>query len=237
MFTRKINLQTKLMMLFIMIPLYFYCGSIIATAFIKFCVIQFSLSIDANMATCLLNLILDLTYVLLAGLIFKDQLIEQLKDFKKDLKANLIYGVFIGTALVYGLCIVGSLITMLLGSAASSQNQTLIEELIKQHPLMLVTASVILAPIFEELLFRGTIFAWAYEIHPIVGHIVSGFLFGFVHVMDSVLSGNINELIQIFPYFFMGIALSYMYEKRNNIYVPILSHATNNLISVIMILL
>ena len=64
----------------------------------------------------------------------------------------------------------------------------------------------------------------------------SAFVFGFVHVMISVLSGNISEWIQIFSYFFMGAALSYLYEKRNNIYVPILSHAMNNFIAMLLMI-
>ncbi len=36
MFTRKLSKQAKLMMLFVFVPLYFFCGSIIATALIKF---------------------------------------------------------------------------------------------------------------------------------------------------------------------------------------------------------
>lgn len=236
MFTRKLTKQMKWMMLLIVIPLYLYCGTIIASALIKFCIIQFSLNIDKNTATCFLNLILDSTFTIMGIWIFKDSLKTQFKDFFDNFKENMLYGIVIGTAIVYGLCIIGSLISFLLGAQSTSQNQSLIEALMIEHPVIILFTSVILAPIFEELLFRGTIFAWLYEVHPIVAHVVSSFLFGFLHVMNSVLSGNLSEFVQIFAYFFMGFALSYLYEKRNNIYVPILSHAMNNLISLLFIL-
>ena len=101
----------------------------------------------------------------------------------------------------------------------------------------MVFTTVFLAPVFEELMFRGTVFGWLYEVHPIAAHLVSGFLFGFIHVMNEVFAGNFAEMIQIFPYAFMGFGLSYIYEKNNNIFVPMLAHATNNLISLILVLM
>ena len=132
--------------------------------------------------------------------------------------------------------IVGGLLSMAFGAQTDSQNQAVIENLAQAHPVIIVITSVILAPIVEELLFRGTIFGWLYELHPMIAHLGSAFLFGFVHIMDAVLSGNYQEWFQIFAYFLMGAVLSFLYEKRNNIYVPILSHMMNNLISILLVL-
>lgn len=81
MFTRKISNQTKLMMLLVFIPFYFFCGSIIASAIIKFCIIQFSLVLDETTVVAYLNLLLDLVFALIILLIFKDSLIEQMERF------------------------------------------------------------------------------------------------------------------------------------------------------------
>lgn len=235
MFTRKLSRQTKLMMLLVFVPLYFFCGSIIASAIIKFCIVQFSLTVSETTAIAYLNLIADTLFAVIVIWIFKDSLIEQMKDFLKDKKENLLYGCVIGFAMLFGASIIGGLISILLGAKTDSQNQILIESLANAHPIIIVVTSVILAPIVEELLFRGTLFGWLYELHPIVAHVLSAFLFGFLHIMDSVLSGNIQEWIQIFAYLFMGGVLSFLYEKRNNIYVPILSHMMNNLVSMLLI--
>lgn len=236
MFTRKLSKQAKLMMLFVFVPLYFFCGSIIATALIKFCVIQFSLVIDETTAVAYLNLILDSIYAIIILCIFKDSLKEQFQDFLKDKKENLLYGCVIGFVMLFAAGIIGGLISMSFGAQSDSQNQILIENLAIAHPIIIVITSVILSPIVEELLFRSTLFGWLYEIHPIVAHFGSAFLFGFVHVMDAILSGNYQEWTQIFAYFLMGGVLSFIYEKRNNIYVPILSHMMNNLISILLVL-
>lgn len=237
MFTRKLSKQTKLMMLLVFVPLYFFCGSIIGSAIIKFCIIQFSLTISETTANAYLNLIVDILFAVIVIWIFKDSLMEQMKDFLKDKKDNIIYGCLIGFAMLFGASIIGGLISTILGAKTDSQNQVLIESLAHAHPIIIVVTSVILAPIVEELLFRATLFGWLYELHPIVAHVLSAFLFGFLHIMDSVLSGNVQEWIQIFAYLFMGGVLSFLYEKRNNICVPILSHMMNNLFSMLVILL
>lgn len=236
MFTRKISNQKKLMMLLVFIPFYFFCGSIIASAIIKFCIIQFSLVLDETTVVAYLNLLLDLVFALIILLIFKDSLIEQWKDFFKEKKENILYGFVIGFVMLFVASIVGGLLSMAFGAQTDSQNQAVIENLAQAHPVIIVITSVILAPIVEELLFRGTIFGWLYELHPMIAHLGSAFLFGFVHIMDAVLSGNYQEWYQIFAYFLMGAVLSFLYEKRNNIYVPILSHMMNNLISILLVL-
>lgn len=233
-FTRKIPLQTKWLFVLVILPLYMYCASLIGSAAIKFVILNFSVTLDEVTINAYLNAIVDLGMLVIVWWILKDTMIQQWHDFKKDIKGNLIYGCLIGTGLLYALGIVGALITLFLGGESSSENQALIETIASAHPLIMSVSAVLFAPVLEEMIFRCVVFGWVYEISPKLAHLVSGFVFGFVHVMMSVLSGNIAEWIQIFSYFFMGIALSYLYEKKNNIYVPICAHAVNNLISMLL---
>lgn len=235
-FTRKIPNQVKWLFILVILPLYVYCGSLIGTAIIKFIMITFSLKLDYTTINCLLNLFFDFIMVIIVALMLKDTLIEQWRDFQKDIRGNLMYGCLIGVALIYGFGLIGGFITLMLGGKSSSDNQTLIESIVNVYPILMSISTVILAPILEEMLFRGIVFGWVYEINPKLAHVLSGFVFGFVHVMSSVLSGNMSEWIQIFAYFFMGVALSYLYEKRNNIFVPMMSHSIYNLISMLTIL-
>lgn len=235
-FTRRISTQTKWMAVLVILPLYVFCGSLIGTALLKFIIVTFSLNLDYVSVNTYLNIIVDFGMLIFVGWVLKETMIEQWHDFQKDIKGNLIYGCLIGTAILYGVGLLGGFITLILGGDASSENQALIETIASVHPLMMTTTAVVFAPILEEMIFRCIAFGWVYELNPQLAHLVSGFIFGFVHVMMSVLSGNISEWIQIFSYFFMGIGLSYLYEKKNNIYVPIFAHATNNLISMLLII-
>lgn len=236
MFTRKISNQTKWMLVLVVLPLYFFCGSLIGSAVLMFVVHTFSLSMDNLALTAILNVCLNSVFVLIGISIFKESLILQWKDFVRDIKGHCKYAFLIGPGLLFGANILGSLITMLFVSQDASANQVLIESMADSYPILMIVTTVILAPIFEELLFRGMIFGWLYEVNSYFAHIASGFIFGFIHIMNAVASGDFSEWFMIFAYMFMGVVLSYLYEKRNNIYVPILAHATMNLISMIMVL-
>lgn len=237
MFTRRISSQVKWMFLLVLVPLYFFCGSLIVTAIMHFLMVKLSLPFDELAMTAILNLVLNITNVTIGFLIFKDSLINQWKDFLQELKQNLKYGFLIGPALLYGMNIIGSLITMIFISKNTSDNQALLESLLNVYPIIMLLVSCVLAPIFEEIMFRGMVFGWLYEINPRLAHIVSGFIFGFIHIMGSITEGNIQEWFMIFSYMLMGIVLSYLYEKRNNIYVPIIAHATFNFIVTVMVLI
>lgn len=235
-FTRKVPSQAKWLCLLTVLPLYFIGSSLIGTALLKFVIITFSLHLDEMAINAYLNLIVDLGMLLYVVWILKDSLKQQLHDFKKDIKKNLLYGCIIGVLFIYGVGFLGNIISALLGATTDSQNQVLITTMARAYPVMMFISTVILAPILEEIIFRGMIFGWLYEVNPKLAHFISAFIFGFVHVMIAMMSGNISEFIQIFSYFFMGFALSYLYEKRNNIYVPILAHTMNNLISMVLII-
>ncbi|WP_270639766.1 CPBP family intramembrane glutamic endopeptidase [Longibaculum muris] len=236
-FSRKISLQIKWMFLLIIVPLYFYCSSVIGTAILKFLVIQFSFQWDYITLNTYLNFLVDSVMLILVGWIMKDTMIEQWKDFKKNLKDNVIYGALIGTALIYVVGILGGMITLMLGGSSNSENQQMIETIMNVHPLLMAITTIFFAPILEEMIFRGIVFGWLYELSPKLAHFISAFIFGFIHVMMAILSGNISEWVQIFSYFFMGFVLSYLYEKKNNIYVPILAHMSNNFISVMLMMI
>lgn len=236
-FSRRVPTQAKWMFIFVILPLYMYCGSIILSALFKFLVLHFHLQADYTQLNAYLNLVFDLILLLLAGWLLKDSMIEQFKDFKKNIKNHMFYGCVVGVLLIYACQIVGGLLTLALGGNQSSENQQFIESISTSYPVIMIFVSCVLAPIVEEMLFRGIVFGWLYEWNPKMAHLISAFIFGFIHIMSAVMNGNISEWVQIFPYFLMGFVLSYLYEKQNNIYVPILSHMMNNMISMCLVLL
>lgn len=235
-FTRRVSTQAKWLTVLTVLPLYLFGSSWIGNAFIKLIVLTFSLHLRVETLNAYLNLFVDLGMLLYVAWIFKDSLKEQWIDFKMEWKENLLYGALIGVGLIYAVGFIGGMITLLLGGNESSVNQSLISSITAVHPVVMALSTVCLAPLLEEIIFRGLLFGWLYEVNGKFAHVASAFLFGFVHVMLAVLSGNVTEWIQIFSYFFMGMVLSYLYEKRNNIFVPMLTHGMNNLISMLIML-
>ena len=80
---------------------------------------------------------------------------------------------------------------------------------------------VILAPIFEELIFRGMILNTLTKYNKMFAIIVTSLLFGLLHL-------NITQAI---PAFFMSLVLCYMYVQTDSMLVTILAHAGNNFLA------
>ena len=90
------------------------------------------------------------------------------------------------------------------------------------EPFMLI-ATVIISPIFEEILYRGLLYNKLKEISNVfIAVFISSILFAFLHIPGYGFN------IKMFSLVLDGILLTYCYEKTDNIYVPILVHSINN---------
>lgn len=84
-----------------------------------------------------------------------------------------------------------------------------------------VLSSVILAPVVEELLFRGVLFNRLNEkMSLILAMLISSLLFGLFHGLGVAQ-------------FVFGLCMCVVYLKTRNIMVPIIIHIMNNLFAVI----
>ena len=95
-------------------------------------------------------------------------------------------------------------------------------------PWLVVIAIVVLAPIAEEVFFRGVVFnAWLREGGRRWAFIGSSALFALIHV----------SVVAVGPLFVLGMALAWIYQRTGNLLAPIAMHATVNGISVALALL
>ncbi len=94
-----------------------------------------------------------------------------------------------------------------------------------EHPVevgLQIVSVVMMAPIAEELLFRGILFnTIKHAGYPLAGMFASAALFALVH-------GSVALML---PLFVMGFALAWVYEKSGSIIAPIVMHATFNAIN------
>ena len=91
------------------------------------------------------------------------------------------------------------------------------------EPWIVVPAIVVVAPIAEELFFRGVAFnAWLRERGRRFAYIGSAALFATIHV----------SLVSLLPIFLLGLALAWVYRRTGSLLAPIAMHATVNGISV-----
>ncbi|MBR6001700.1 MAG: CPBP family intramembrane metalloprotease [Bacteroidales bacterium] len=84
---------------------------------------------------------------------------------------------------------------------------------------------VIMAPLFEEWMFRGMILRGLLrKMHPVWAIVISAFLFSLIHLNPW----------QGIPAFILGCVFGYVYWKTGNLWLTILMHATNNAIAVVV---
>ncbi|MFI3259385.1 MAG: type II CAAX endopeptidase family protein [Rikenellaceae bacterium] len=86
--------------------------------------------------------------------------------------------------------------------------------------LSMLTALVIVAPVFEELLCRGVILeALRTKYGAAIACFVSALFFAIMHLEPQAM---VNAFV-------MGLLLGYIYLRTNSIFAPIILHAINNL--------
>ncbi|MBS3990538.1 MAG: CPBP family intramembrane metalloprotease [Erysipelothrix sp.] len=121
---------------------------------------------------------------------------------------------------------------------STSDNQLLIMEVFKEAPLYIIFVAVIFAPIVEEILFRGIIYrTLRFHKFKYIALIVSSFLFGVLHVYESILVGRYEDLWFILVYMAIGWFMSVIYEKSGDILAPIALHMVYNAIAVLTLFL
>jgi membrane protease YdiL (CAAX protease family) len=97
------------------------------------------------------------------------------------------------------------------------------------HMFFFAVLVAVLAPVAEEIFFRGMIFRalWnGWGLWPAA--IFSGLLFGALHI-DSTTT---DRLLQVVPLAVLGISFALLYSWTGTLYSTIALHATNNAIAV-----
>ena len=171
----------------------------------------------------------DLIYIVILILMFKKEIIKGLKDLKENFLNRAILSLncwIVGCVIMT----VSSIIIGLILGQNVSQNESLVRENIKIAPLYMLYTCSIIAPIFEEMVFRRSLYGlvkvkWLFIM-------LSGVLFGLLHVLGSY--NSILDFLYIIPYGAMGSCFAYLLTKTKNITLPIIVHMLHNTILVLV---
>ncbi|MDO4939078.1 MAG: CPBP family intramembrane metalloprotease [Lachnospiraceae bacterium] len=125
-----------------------------------------------------------------------------------------------------GGCLLGNYVLSVSGIMESDATFDIVNEAIMSAPIWLqILAAVILAPICEELMFRGIVYKrieYSYGFWPAA--IISSLLFGALH-------GNLSQFIYAAA---LGLLFAYAYRKSGRLQVCILMHLIANLASLVL---
>ncbi|HVM20661.1 MAG TPA: CPBP family intramembrane glutamic endopeptidase [Egibacteraceae bacterium] len=100
----------------------------------------------------------------------------------------------------------------------------------RQSVPLLVFGSVVVAPIAEELFYRGMLFTAlrrTMPLWPAMG--LSGALFALSHFQTGGLQATLLVILIIMP---LGMFFAWIYERKGTLVVPIVAHAVFNLVQV-----
>ena len=188
---------------------------------------------DYNYLECLIYLIFSIIIYSLYKNYFNTDYKEVKNGFKKYGEIILKYfaiflAVKIASAMVTG--IVGQIIGINVGD---SENQEAIISLTKVDPIMMIITATFFGPIVEEGVFRLSLRKVVNNKYLFI--IISGLLFGFIHIFPTDLSLDV-ALTHSIVYVTTGVYFAYVYEETDNIWIPIAVHSLNNLLSLVAII-
>lgn len=139
--------------------------------------------------------------------------------------ACLLFNAGIGV-LAQRLQIVATPTNMILGDA------------IRSHPFALLIFAVLIAPAYEELLFRRVLFGrlWAAG-RPWLGLALSSIAFALLHEVPG-LSANPPAAMALLwlGYAFMSLCFGWVYYRSGSLWAAFAAHALNNLLAVLALL-
>ena len=160
-----------------------------------------------------------------------NDLVNDMKDYFKNFKKYFPFVIkryFI--MLFFAFC--AALIVILITKTNTSNNQALVNEMLKNKALYAFILSVIYAPLIEECVFRLNMKKFINNKTLFI--IISGILFGIGHVINT--SSSLLEFVPVIQYSTLGICLAKAYSDTNNIMVPISIHFIQNLLSALLVL-
>lgn len=190
----------------------------------------FNLNINewSNFNKNLYLIITDLIYLIFIIFVYRKELITDFKDFKNN---GIKYLTKYIPIYILGLIAMStsSFILYEITNVEISNNEQIVRNYIKLFPIYMTFSTSIYAPIVEEITFRKTFRNIINNKYMYI--LISGGIFGLIHITGD--TNGLNEYLLSIPYILMGIDLSYIYYKSNNIFTTIIIHSMHNFILLI----
>lgn len=127
-----------------------------------------------------------------------------------------------------------SVVLIVLGAEAAAPEQEDLDELFRSRAVLPLTgvATVLVAPVAEEIFFRGFVFAGLLRRLGVFGAMAaSGFLFGAFHITSAETVGL------VLPFGVIGMLFAWLYYRTGSLWTNIATHLLFNLVSFIALAL
>lgn len=176
----------------------------------------------------------DLFIVIIFFLMFKNELINDFKDFKKNYKKYLKFGIKCWLIGLLIMILSNYIINFIIYNGKEiAGNEEAVRKILLTSPVIGIITSAFLAPISEEITFRLAFKKVFNNMIPFA--LISTLVFAGLHVLTDF--SNILDLFYIVPYGALGFAFAIAYYKTNNIFTTISLHMMHNFITFSLIII
>ena len=152
---------------------------------------------------------------------------------------SILLGLLLAVPAWLGATTLGLILTRLLELAGRQPEPGIVDAAVARiDPTVLVLALVVVAPVAEELFFRGVVLnAWMREYGTRTGIFGSAAVFAAIHANLESIDSLIASVVTVVPIFGLGIALALIYRGTRSLAASMAMHAGFNAISVSIALL
>ena len=202
--------------------LLFLCLTI---SYLLFDIVYALIGIDFNTITSetyvLLSVLKYTLFMILLIFIYRKYLKEKWSDFKNNFKKYL--------SISFKDWITGLLIMMVANMiinefiTGAGENEEIVQKLISAFPIVAFFMTTFFAPFNEEMIFRKSLQNCIKNKYIFM--ILSGFIFGLVHVLGA---SNPYEYLLIISYGALGFMFAHTLSETDNIFCTIMMHLLHN---------
>ncbi|MCH5167156.1 MAG: CPBP family intramembrane metalloprotease [Erysipelotrichales bacterium] len=170
--------------------------------------------------------------IVLVTIVIKNRksLMDDAKNIKKDTYGKVKHLFFMYFLFLILQIIANTILYLKIGTI--SDNQTLLNDLISEKPLIMFITLAIIGPIIEELTFR-----YPYR-NALTNKKVKFGIYTIIFALSHItVTQNLIGILYIIPYLFLSLSISYSYYKTDNIYTSMFFHILNNIVAVLLVIL
>ncbi len=151
---------------------------------------------------------------------------------------TLIFVVFWGYLAYYGISNLYAFVLSLLPLPQVNANQEVVVQYYYDDRMAMLFLTIIIAPVVEEILVRGLIFAPLCKRNTVLAYAASMAAFAFLHIMGYI--GAEGQTFYTLLYAFLqylpaGFIFGWAYQTTGSILAPIFLHSFCNIISVLLL--
>ncbi len=213
-----------------LVILYFFTYSILI--YVPFLIFDVNINNIPDVLYYTYNFITELVLIVSLIYIYKKDFKRYWDDFKKNGIKHLKFSInwwFVGISVM----IISNLLISSFSPITTPENEEAVRSALKISPIFMALATIIEAPILEEILFRKTIYDVMNNKKLYI--IISGLIFGAFHIIG--VGTTLASWLYVIPYAALGMAFAYIFVKTKNLLPAIFIHAFHNFITIIEIFL